>query len=84
MKAPADARPAPVKGCTCSLWRGFLYRRGWMYLSENYVCFHSQFIKELVVIAFRDITLIKKESSALGLSSSIKITTKNQEVHSTF
>ncbi len=51
-----------------------------MYVSENYICFYSQFVKELVVIPFKDIILMKKESSSMGLSNCIHINARNQEV----
>jgi hypothetical protein len=52
-----------------------------MYVTENYIAFLSPAIKEEVLIPFRDVTLLKKESAHLGLTGSIKVVdTRRNEV----
>lgn len=43
----------------CSYWRGRVPRQGWLYLSVNYLCFHSTTLgKEItLVVKFTDITV---------------------------
>ena len=61
------------------MWGGLLYLRGWMYISNNFVCFYSQLMKEKVMIMFRDIIVLKKETQLLA--STIKIATEKREFH---
>ncbi len=49
-------------------------------ISENYICFNSPMMEQKVVIPFRTIIAINKESSTFGvLANSIAIHTKEKE-----
>eukprot|EP01119_Soliformovum_irregulare_P019434 TRINITY_DN6147_c0_g1_i1.p1 TRINITY_DN6147_c0_g1~~TRINITY_DN6147_c0_g1_i1.p1 ORF type:complete len:775 (-),score=207.57 TRINITY_DN6147_c0_g1_i1:598-2922(-) len=59
---------------SCSLWVGSLPHQGTMYISENYLCFGSS--KDKLVLPFRRITSLSKETVALGLlNNGLKIVT---------
>lgn len=56
-------------------------RQGIIYITEKYLCFYSNSLKERYVIPFKDITSISKETVALGfLENSIRVATKRKEV----
>lgn len=63
---------------TCSYWIKRIPHQGVMYLSVNYLAFHSKFLsKEIkILIKWPDITLIERSNSIF--SDTITITTKQQ------
>lgn len=49
-------------------------------VSENYICFNSPMMDQKLVIPFRTITSINKETSTFGvLANSIALTTRDGE-----
>ena len=61
----------------CALWRKFAHQ-GWLYLSENYLCFYSYLlgVETKLFVELKDIKTLSKEKVAGGLlSNSIRITT---------
>jgi len=64
---------------SCSLVSKIL-RPGWMYLSDNYLCFYSRMMSTKISVPFKDITGLKRESSTLGiLQNLIRVTSKSGE-----
>eukprot|EP01117_Protostelium_nocturnum_P017469 TRINITY_DN7106_c0_g2_i1.p1 TRINITY_DN7106_c0_g2~~TRINITY_DN7106_c0_g2_i1.p1 ORF type:complete len:1073 (-),score=354.49 TRINITY_DN7106_c0_g2_i1:202-3420(-) len=63
----------------CSLWNTF-YRNGRMFLSENFVAFHSSFMENNLTLRFDEITAIRKRSSPLR-KNLLYIQTKNSEYY---
>jgi hypothetical protein len=62
--------------------------QGWMYISENYLCFYSFLlgIETKVIVELKDVRDLTKEKSKRGMvSDSIKVITKDdQEVRKFF
>lgn len=67
-----------------SYWKNKLPRRGWLYLSVEYLCFHSYFlgIEDKIIVRWTDVINLDKNTSML--SDTIKVTTRDKrEVSST-
>ncbi|CAF1560413.1 unnamed protein product [Rotaria sp. Silwood1] len=62
-------------------WRKEILMHGQMFLSVNYICFYTCFLKwkESLCIAYKDIVNIKREKSTKVLPNAIKLRTKNRE-----
>ncbi|CAF1129073.1 unnamed protein product [Rotaria sordida] len=62
-------------------WRKDILMHGRMFLSVNYICFHTCFLKwkESLCIAYKDILSVKRAKSAKVLPNAIKLRTKNHE-----
>lgn len=64
---------------SCSMVSKIL-RPGWMYISENYLCFYSRMMSTKVVVPFKDITGLRRENPPLGiLQNLIRVTSKSGE-----
>ena len=63
--------------CNCSLWEGMLPCQGWMYLSKNFVCFTSPFLKENVNISIKEVVHVSVKK---GRISSLYIMTSEKKV----
>jgi hypothetical protein len=59
----------------CALWRK-LAHPGWLYLSENYLCFYAYVLgaETKLLVELKDIRLLSKEQVA-GLAKSVRIAT---------
>ncbi|KAL1916336.1 uncharacterized protein VTP21DRAFT_5953 [Calcarisporiella thermophila] len=78
---PANERL--VSFYSCSYHRHFL-NQGWMYISENYLCFYSYVLgmETKLVLELKDIQDLKKERSKRGVfSDSLRIIMKDKTEH---
>ncbi|XP_033865079.3 protein Aster-C [Acipenser ruthenus] len=64
----------------CALQRDILLQ-GRLYLSENWLCFHSNFIlwETTIAIALKDVTSMSKEKTARLIPNAIQIGTNNEK-----
>ncbi|XP_076809094.1 protein Aster-A-like isoform X5 [Clavelina lepadiformis] len=64
---------------TCALMKDILVH-GRMYVSQNYVCFHSTILKwqTAVMISFKDIAAVTKEKTAKLIPNAIQFQLKNR------
>ena len=67
---------------SCSYWLSF-HRHGWMYITSRYICFHSQWMNEKLLIPFLAVTNISKRGgqSLVSPFTSIVIETQEQEYY---
>lgn len=68
-----------------SYWKNKIPRQGWLYLSVEYLCFHSYIlgIEEKIVVRWTDVVNLEKISNVLSVT--IKVTTRdNREVSISF
>jgi len=70
---------------SCSYWMKRIPHQGVMYLSVNYLAFHSKFLsREIkILIKWPDVTLIER-SGSLIFSDTIRITTNKQQQQQTY
>lgn len=64
-----------------SYWKNKIPRKGWLYLSVEFLCFHSYIlgIEEKIVVRWTDVVNLEKSSNMLSVT--IKVTTRdNREV----
>lgn len=61
-----------------SLWKNKFPRQGWLYLSVEYLCFHSYIlgIEEKIVVRWTDVVNLEKINNVI--SDTIKITTRDK------
>ncbi|XP_050429149.1 TBC1 domain family member 9-like [Adelges cooleyi] len=64
---------------SCSYWKNKIPRQGWLYLSVEYLCFHSFILgnEQKVVIRWADVISLDKSNNVL-LSNSITVTTRDK------
>lgn len=68
-----------------SYWKNKIPRKGWLYLSVEYLCFHSYIlgIEEKIIVRWTDVVNLEKSSNVLSVT--IKVTTRdNREVSINF
>ena len=51
---------------SCSYWRGRVPRQGWLYLSVNYLCFHSSLLGKDMSLMIKFTDIIVSSSSHLN------------------
>lgn len=61
-----------------SYWKNKFPRQGWLYLSVEYLCFHSYIlgIEDKIVVRWTDVVNLEKINNVI--SDSIKITTRDK------
>ncbi|KAJ1905238.1 GTPase activating protein (GAP), partial [Tieghemiomyces parasiticus] len=65
----------------CGYSRSLIIRQGWLYISENYLCFYAYLLghETKLCIELKDVERLEKEKSMRGvLSDAIKVVTKDQ------
>ncbi|KAJ1963539.1 GTPase activating protein (GAP), partial [Dimargaris xerosporica] len=65
----------------CGYHKSLISRQGWMYISENYLCFYSYLLgrETKLSLELKDIENLVKESTMRGvLADAIKVVTKDQ------
>jgi Ca2+-binding EF-hand superfamily protein len=65
---------------SCAIRRTF-YRYGWLYITENFMCFGSRMLGETIVIPFKAITTLKKARTNWLLNDSIQVETNEGKTH---
>lgn len=68
-----------------SYWKNKIPRKGWLYLSVEFLCFHSYIlgIEEKIIVRWTDVVNLEKSSNVLSVT--IKVTTRdNREVSVNF
>lgn len=68
-----------------SYWKNKIPRKGWLYLSVEFLCFHSYIlgIEEKIIVRWTDVVNLEKSSNVLSVT--IKVTTRdNREVSINF
>ncbi|XP_050532969.1 TBC1 domain family member 9 isoform X2 [Daktulosphaira vitifoliae] len=67
---------------SCSFWRGKIPHQGWLYLSVEYLCFHSYILgnEQKVAIRWADIVNLEMSNNVL-LSDSITVTTRDNRTY---
>lgn len=61
-----------------SFWKNKFPRQGWLYLSVEYLCFHSYIlgIEDKIVVRWTDVVNLEKINNVI--SDTIKITTRDK------
>eukprot|EP01114_Cavostelium_apophysatum_P017202 TRINITY_DN5053_c0_g1_i2.p1 TRINITY_DN5053_c0_g1~~TRINITY_DN5053_c0_g1_i2.p1 ORF type:complete len:966 (-),score=325.96 TRINITY_DN5053_c0_g1_i2:59-2956(-) len=61
----------------CTIWKG-LHRHGWIYITNNFLCFTSKMLRNNIVVPFKEITAMKKDGL---VNKSIEISTKAKKYY---
>lgn len=65
---------------SCAYQSDKLLYHGRMYVSRNYVCFHSQIFKKTIkILEFKDIQDVQKKNTAIVFPNALELTAKNRK-----